>query len=67
MQRIKLARENGFKFRDTITVADLWTIIAPKMITPVEYKQIKEEVPAIIPGWLTDTVSSVALFHNIYH
>lgn len=69
VQRIKLAKENSLKFRDAmlevqlvkITVADLWTIIEPTEITSEEYKQIKEEVPAFIPGWLTDNVCTLVL------
>ena len=39
-----------------LTVADLWTVIQPKMLTPVELEQIKNEIPAFNPGWLIDTV-----------
>ena len=51
VQRIKLAKENGCKFRDTmlevqlmnLNVADLWTILEQKTVMPEEYQQVKEK------------------------
>ena len=40
----------------TLAAIDVWSIIPPRELPADDLKQIKIEVPAFTPGWLTDTV-----------
>ena len=40
-----------------VTCSDLWSTLQPAILSTPVAKQIEEEVPGFVPGWLTDTVS----------
>ena len=45
-----------------VTVSDLLTTLTPGTLSKKETQKIKQEIPAFVDGWLTDTVSTYITF-----
>ena len=41
-----------------MTLSDLCTVVLPGTLSTSAEKQIKLEVPGLVPGWLADSVSA---------
>lgn len=48
-----------------VTLYDLWSTLQPGTLSASVEKQIKDEVPRFVPGWLADTVSTIGLLYVI--